>query len=99
MWGGTPNHFRQVALPGVHIKRRCAGLKNYMALKSQYRWDMDSRASVLGLIFIIRLRRQLARSATAGFISGLRLPVGGTSARSKTIALSPHLGLLLGSWW
>ena len=34
MWGGIPNHFRQVALPGVHIKRRYAGLKNYMALKS-----------------------------------------------------------------
>ena len=36
MWGDSPDNFRQVALPGVHIKRRCAGLKNYVALKSQY---------------------------------------------------------------
>ena len=34
-----------------------------------------------------------------GVLSGLRLLDGRTSARSKTIALSPHLGLLLGSWW
>ena len=41
MWGGIPNHFRKVALPGVHIKRRCAGLKNYVALKSQYRYMIN----------------------------------------------------------
>ena len=34
-----------------------------------------------------------------GVISELRLPEGGTSAQSKAFALSPHLGLLLGSWW
>ena len=34
-----------------------------------------------------------------GVISELRLPDGGTSAQSKAFALSPHLGLLLGSWW
>ena len=33
-----------------------------------------------------------------GVISELRLPDGGTSAQSKALALSPHLGFLLGSW-